>query len=88
MHDDAVYVLNALGGGSIQGYANKDGRLIPMKGSNRSLGLDPAATPSSPTPPAKSPSPRRQQLIVTTKAIPIAERTTDWSGLEARSLRS
>jgi hypothetical protein len=30
VHDDAVYVLNALNGGSIQGYVNARGRLTPI----------------------------------------------------------
>jgi hypothetical protein len=45
VHDDAVYVLNALNGGTVQGYINAHGRLIPIRGWNRSLGLDPTATP-------------------------------------------
>jgi len=69
VHDDAVYVLNALGGGSIQGYFNARGRLIPIRGWNRSLGLDPTATPQfTHTPGQVAFSPDGHQLIVTTKA--------------------
>jgi 6-phosphogluconolactonase (cycloisomerase 2 family) len=64
-----VYVLNATGGGSVQGYWVADGRLRPIPGSNRSLGLDPAATPQfTHTPGQVAFSPRGSQLIVTTKA--------------------
>jgi 6-phosphogluconolactonase (cycloisomerase 2 family) len=69
VHDDAVYVLNALNGGSIQGYVNAHGRLIPIRGWNRSLGLDPTATPQfTHTPGQVAFSPDGNQLIVTTKA--------------------
>jgi 6-phosphogluconolactonase (cycloisomerase 2 family) len=69
VHDDAIYVLNALGGGSIQGYVNARGRLIPIRGWNRSLGLDPTATPQfTHTPGQVTFSPDGNQLIVTTKA--------------------
>jgi 6-phosphogluconolactonase (cycloisomerase 2 family) len=69
VHDDAVYVLNALDGGSIQGYVNANGRLIPIRGWNRSLGLDPTATPQfTHTPGQVAFSPDGNQLIVTTKA--------------------
>jgi 6-phosphogluconolactonase (cycloisomerase 2 family) len=69
VHDDAVYVLNALGGGSIQGYVNARGQLIPIRGWNRALGLDPTATPQfTHTPGQVAFSPDGNQLIVTTKA--------------------
>src|ERR1035441_4594168 len=42
---DLVYVLNATGGGSVQGYSVVARRLLPIPGSNRPLGLDPTATP-------------------------------------------
>ena len=45
VHGDLVYVLNALNGGSIQGYRLIDGDLSPIAGSWRALGLDPTATP-------------------------------------------
>jgi DNA-binding beta-propeller fold protein YncE len=64
-----VYVLNALGGGSVQGYRLVFGRLVPLPGSARPLGLNPAATPQYTTTPGQvSFSPDGNQLIVTTKA--------------------
>lgn len=69
VHGDLVYVLNALGGGSVQGYRVVFGRLLPIPGSRRLLGLDPAATPQfTNTPGQVAFSPRGSQLIVTTKA--------------------
>jgi DNA-binding beta-propeller fold protein YncE len=40
-----VYVLNAEEGGSVQGFAAIFGHLVPVPGSNRALGLNPAVTP-------------------------------------------
>jgi 6-phosphogluconolactonase (cycloisomerase 2 family) len=69
VHDNVVYVLNALNGGSLQGYINARGRLVPIRGWNRSLGLDPTATPQfTHTPGQVAFSPDGDQLIVTTKA--------------------
>ena len=69
VHGDLVYVLNALGGGSVQGYRIAFGRLFPLPGSNRSLGLDPSASPQfTNTPGQVAFSPSGAQLIVTTKA--------------------
>lgn len=69
VHDDAVYVLNALNGGSVQGYVNARGWLIPIRGWNRKLGLDPTATPQfTHTAGQVAFSPDGNQLIVTTKA--------------------
>jgi DNA-binding beta-propeller fold protein YncE len=63
-----VYVVNAENGGSVQGYYVVAGRLIPIPGSNRALGLDPAATPQfTNTPGQVAFSPDGGQLIVTTK---------------------
>ena len=63
-----VYVVNAENGGSVQGYYVVAGRLIPIPGSNRALGLDPAATPQfTNTPGQVAFSPDGAQLIVTTK---------------------
>jgi 6-phosphogluconolactonase (cycloisomerase 2 family) len=63
-----VYVLNALNGGSVQGYYVAFGRLIPIPGSNRPLGLNPDATPQYTTTPGQVAfSPDGAQLIVTTK---------------------
>jgi hypothetical protein len=66
---DLVYVLNALGGGSVQGYWVVAGRLVAIPGSSRPLGLNPAATPQfTNTPGQVAFSPNGSQLIVTTKA--------------------
>jgi 6-phosphogluconolactonase (cycloisomerase 2 family) len=64
-----VYVVNALNGGSVQGYRLFFGRLFPLPDSNRSLNLDPNATPQfTNTPGQVAFSPNGTQLIVTTKA--------------------
>ncbi len=69
IHGDLAYVLNALGGGSVQGYQILFGRLIPLPGSSRALGLNPSATPQfTNTPGQVAFSPDGSQLIVTTKA--------------------
>jgi DNA-binding beta-propeller fold protein YncE len=69
IHGDLVYVLNALGGGSVQGYRMVFGFLIPLPGSSRPLGLDPDATPQYTNTPGQAAfSPDGMQLIVTTKA--------------------
>lgn len=64
-----VYVLNAEEGGSLQGFAVASGRLIPIPGSSRALGLNPSETPQfTHTPGQVAFSPDGSQLIVTTKA--------------------
>jgi 6-phosphogluconolactonase (cycloisomerase 2 family) len=69
VHGDLVYVLNATGGGSVQGYWAWFGRLFPIPGSARQLGLNPGATPQfTNTPGQVAFSPDGSQLIVTTKA--------------------
>ncbi len=69
VHGDLVYVLNALDGGSVQGYQVVSGLVIPLAGSNRPLGLNPTATPQyTNTPGQVAFSPDGSQLIVTTKA--------------------
>src|ERR1700735_4309064 len=66
---NVVYALNAENGGSVQGYRVFLGRLFPIPGSRRPLGLDPAATPQfTNTPGQVAFSPDGSQLIVTTKA--------------------
>jgi 6-phosphogluconolactonase (cycloisomerase 2 family) len=66
---NVVYALNAENGGSVQGYRVFLGRLFPIPGSRRPLGLDPAATPQfTNTPGQVAFSPGGAQLIVTTKA--------------------
>jgi 6-phosphogluconolactonase (cycloisomerase 2 family) len=63
-----VYVLNALGGGSVQGYRLTRAGLVPLAGSGRALGLDPTAAPQfTNTPGQLAFSPDGSQLIVTTK---------------------
>ncbi len=69
VHGDLVYVLNALGGGSVQGYRVVGGFLLPIPGSNRALGLDPTASPQfTNTPGQVAFTPSGSQLVVTTKA--------------------
>jgi hypothetical protein len=69
VHGDVVYVLNALNGGSVQGYRVILGRgLVPLPGSNRPLGLDPTATPQFTTTPGQVAfTPDGSHLVVTTK---------------------
>jgi DNA-binding beta-propeller fold protein YncE len=68
VHGDLVYVLNALGGGRVQGYRVLGGFLIPIPGSGRALGLDPTASPQfTNTPGQVAFTPDGSQLIVTTK---------------------
>lgn len=66
---NSVYVLNALGGGSVQGFAVYFDRLFPLPGTNRLLGLSPTATPQFTNTPGQVVfTPDGSQLIVTTKA--------------------
>jgi 6-phosphogluconolactonase (cycloisomerase 2 family) len=69
VHGDLVYVVNALNGGSLQGYRVFGGFLAPLPGSSRALGLDPTATPQfTNTPGQVAFTPDGSRLIVTTKA--------------------
>ena len=69
VHEDLVYVLNALGGGRLQGYRVFGGFLVPIPGSSRALGLDPTASPQfTNTPGQVAFTPDGSQVIVTTKA--------------------
>ena len=69
VHGNLVYVLNALDGGTVQGYRLAGGGLVPLAGSQRSLGLDPAATPQfTNTPGDVAFTPSGQDLLVATKA--------------------
>jgi 6-phosphogluconolactonase (cycloisomerase 2 family) len=70
VHDQVVYVLNALDGGNVQGYVSRFGRLIPLPHSNRNLGLTipTDTTQFTNTPGQVSFSPDGSQLVVTTKA--------------------
>jgi 6-phosphogluconolactonase (cycloisomerase 2 family) len=68
VHGESLYVLNARGGGSIQGYKLTDGKLSLQKGWNRPLGLDPAKTPEfTSTPGQVAFTPDGSKLLVTTK---------------------
>jgi 6-phosphogluconolactonase (cycloisomerase 2 family) len=69
VHGDIVYVLNALNGGSVNGFRITNGHLAPIPGSARELGL--GTTASSPfvdDPGQVAFTPDGSQLIVTTKA--------------------
>jgi 6-phosphogluconolactonase (cycloisomerase 2 family) len=67
VHGDLVYVVNALNGGSLQGYRVRGGFLVP--GSGRALGLNPNASPQfTNTPGQVAFTPDGSKLIVTTKA--------------------
>jgi DNA-binding beta-propeller fold protein YncE len=69
VHEGLVYVLNALEGGSVQGFEVSASRLVPLAGSTRALGLNPTATPQfTHSPGTVVFSPSGSQLIVTTKA--------------------
>jgi len=68
VHGDLVYVLNALNGGSVQGYRVLGSFLAPIPGSHRALGLDPNATPQFTTTPGQVAfTPDGAQLVITTK---------------------
>lgn len=68
VHGDIVYVLNAGGDGSVSGYRLAGGRLHPIQGSTRTLGLANANPPFFLSSPAQVDfTPDGQQLIVTTK---------------------
>jgi 6-phosphogluconolactonase (cycloisomerase 2 family) len=69
VHGDYVYVLNALGGGSVYGYRVDGGQLSPIPGSGRALGLNPAASPQYLNSPGQVAfTPDGSALLVTTKA--------------------
>lgn len=66
--DGVIYVLNALDGGSIQGFRADGQRLFELAGSHRDLGLGTtAASPFTATPGQVAFSPDGSQLLVTTK---------------------
>ena len=69
-HGDLVSVLNAQNGGSVQEFYSLFGRLIPVPGSNRNLGLTipTDTTQFTHTPGQVLYSPDGSKLIVTTKA--------------------
>lgn len=69
VHDRQLFVLNARGGGSIQGYRRVGTHLVPEPAWHRDLGLDPTQTPEFVhTPGQISFTPDGSKLIVTTKA--------------------
>ena len=69
VHGDTLYVLNALNGGSVQGFRVFGQSVAPLPGSHRALGLNPAATPQfTNTPGQVAFTPDGGQVIVTTKA--------------------
>jgi 6-phosphogluconolactonase (cycloisomerase 2 family) len=68
IHGNLVYVVNALNGGSVEGYRLFFGHLFPIPGSNRALNLNPGATPQFTNTPGQVAFSRGgSQLIVTTK---------------------
>ncbi|WP_107486695.1 hypothetical protein [Streptomyces sp. MUSC 14] len=69
VHDDVVYVLNALDGGCIQGYTVEGDHLRKHDDWHRCLGLDPTATPQfTHTPGQVGFTGDGSHLIVSTKA--------------------
>ena len=69
VHGAVVYVVNALNGGSLQGYRVLGRTLFRLPGSSRALGLSTTATPQfTNTPGQVAFTPDGGQLIVTTKA--------------------
>ncbi|GIH46304.1 6-phosphogluconolactonase, cycloisomerase 2 family [Microbispora rosea] len=68
VHGNLVYVLNALDGGSIQGYRRIGDRILRVPSWKRRLDLDPAATPQFTTTPGQVGfTPDGDHLVVTTK---------------------
>jgi 6-phosphogluconolactonase (cycloisomerase 2 family) len=69
VHDRVVYVLDARGGGAVQGYLRLGDHLLKVPGWHRDLGLDPTATPEfTHTPGQVAFTPDGRGLLVTTKA--------------------
>jgi 6-phosphogluconolactonase (cycloisomerase 2 family) len=69
VHGSEVYVLNALGGGSVAGFVQLGGRLIPVPSRDRALGLGTnSATVFTGTPGQVGFTPDGSHLVVTTKA--------------------
>jgi 6-phosphogluconolactonase (cycloisomerase 2 family) len=68
IHGNLVYVLNALGGGSVSGFVRAGGYLVPVPAWHRALGLDPDQTPQfTSTPGQVGFTPDGAHLVVTTK---------------------
>ncbi|MER5518581.1 beta-propeller fold lactonase family protein [Streptomyces sp. NPDC002763] len=88
VHGDRVYVLNALDGGSVQGFVRVGDSLATVHSWNRGLGLDPTATPQfTHTPGQIAFTPDGTRLVVTTKAATnsIDVFPLDRSGTPART---
>jgi 6-phosphogluconolactonase (cycloisomerase 2 family) len=69
VHGDHALVLDALGGGALYGYLIAGGRLRPLAGSYRALGLGTTATTDfHVTPGQVAYTPDGRQVLVTTKA--------------------
>nr|WTB34959.1 lactonase family protein [Streptomyces sp. NBC_00830] len=70
VHGDLVYVLNALDGGSVQGFLRVGDGLLKVPSWHRELGLDPNATPQfTHTPAQVGFTPDGSKLVVTTKGV-------------------
>ncbi|MFL6096639.1 MAG: lactonase family protein, partial [Blastococcus sp.] len=68
VHGKQVYVLDARGGGSVQGYVREDSQLMLVPEWHRDLGLDTSQTPEFNSTPAQVAfSPDGRQLLITTK---------------------
>ncbi|HEX6445635.1 MAG TPA: hypothetical protein VF053_11140 [Streptosporangiales bacterium] len=68
VHGDVLYVLDARGGGSVQGFLRVGTRLVRVPVWHRALGLDASMTPEfTSTPGQVLFTPRGDELIVTTK---------------------
>jgi 6-phosphogluconolactonase (cycloisomerase 2 family) len=68
IHGNLVYVLNALGGGSVSGFVRAGGFLVPVPAWHRALGLNPSQTPQfTSTPGQVGFTPDGSHLVVTTK---------------------
>jgi 6-phosphogluconolactonase (cycloisomerase 2 family) len=68
LHGDRAFVLDARGGGAIQGYARVGDRLTLVPAWHRDLGLDPNRTPEfTSTPGQIGFTPDGRRLVVTTK---------------------
>ncbi|MFI5924538.1 lactonase family protein [Micromonospora sp. NPDC051543] len=72
VRDNLVYVLNAGGEGSVQGFELDKGRLTPIHGANRSLGLHNGNPPAFMTAPAQIKiDPDSEFVLVSTKAANV-----------------
>ncbi|WP_049575619.1 lactonase family protein [Streptomyces sp. SBT349] len=68
VHGDLVYVVNALDGGSVQGFTDRKGHLVQVPAWHRELNLDPTLTPQFLNTPGQIGfTPDGSKIIVTTK---------------------